>query len=555
MDFPSTDERSEMRSIILSLALLGVVSNCFGQQGAGAVTRERPNILIMLADDLGFSDLGCYGAEVIQTANLVALAKHGVRFTQFYSAGRGCPTRASLLTGLYAHQTDVGQMLIDFQVPGYRGNLNRECATLAERLGSAGYQTYMAGKWSLTRHVDADAPKHTWPRQRGFDQFFGTLLGAGSYFQPATLARGNEFVGQKENADFYYTEAIGQETVSMLDRAVKNPAPFFMFVSFTAPHWPLHARPVLLDAYRGKFYMGWDELREKRYQRMIAMRILNPYWRLSPRDPRVLSWFDAPFKDWHQRRMEAYAAQVESMDQAVGKILEKVKQLGRDQNTLVMFLSDNGASGEEILPSWSGPHIPLKTSKGVGVLVGNNPQVMPGDEGTYQSYGVPWANVSNTPFRSYKGSCYEGGIAVPLIVRWPAVIRPGLATGDVTREIAHVIDVAATCYDAAGVPYPQVHEGHRIKPLEGTTLLPALLGKEMPLRPLFFEHEGSRAVRYGKWKLVAANGGAWELYDMSADRTETTNVAEQNPTVVEKMVALYDEWANRVGVQPWRSDQ
>lgn len=544
-----------MRSMLLCLAVLGVASSSYAQPGAGAVTRERPNILILVADDLGFSDLDCYGAEVIEAANLSALSKQGTRFTQFYSAGRGCPTRASLLTGLYAHQTDVGHMMIDFQMPGYRGNLNRECATLAEILGSAGYQTFMAGKWHLTRHVDERAPNYNWPRQRGFDHFFGTILGAGNYFEPATLTRGNEFIGQKENADFYYTEAIGQEAVSMLDKAVENPAPFFMYVPFTAPHWPLHARQLLVDAYRGKFYMGWDELRLKRHQRMIDMGIVHRYWKLSPRDPRVLPWFDAPFKEWHERRMEVYAAQVQSMDQAVGKILEKVKQLGREQNTLVMFLSDNGAGAEEILPDWTGSHIPKKTSKGVAVRVGNDPQTMPGDEATYQSYGVPWANVSNTPFRSYKGSCYEGGIAVPLIVRWPAVIRPTLATGDLTREVAHIIDLAATLYDVAGVAYPKVYSGHPINPLEGTSLLPALLGKEMPLRPLFFEHEGNRAVRYGKWKLVAATGGSWELYDMNADRTETADVAGQNSAVVEKMVALYDEWAKRVGVQPWQTGE
>jgi arylsulfatase len=540
-----------MRIAILCLAILGFASSSRAQPGTGAATTQRPNILIVVADDLGFSDLNCYGAEVIETPNLTALAKSGVRFTQFYSAGGGCPTRASLLTGLYAHQTGVGQTLVDYKAPGYRGNLNDRCATIAERLASAGYQTFMAGKWGLTLHVDERSPQHNWPLQRGFDHYFGTLLGAGDYFNPATLSRGNELVGRKENADFYYTEAIGQEAVSMLDKAVQNPAPFFLYVSFTAPHWPLHARPVLLDAYRGRFAMGWDELRAKRHQRMIDMGIIHRYWKLSARDPRVLAWFDVPFKDWHQRRMEAYAAQVESMDQAVGKILEKVKQLGRDQNTLVMFLSDNGAGGEEILPGASGPEIPRKTSRGVAVQVGNDPQTMPGDEGTYQSYGVPWANVSNTPFRSYKGSCYEGGIAVPLVIRWPAVIRPSLATGDITREIAHAIDVAATCYDVAGVPYPQRHDGHAIEPLEGTSLLPAFLGKEMPLRPLFFEYEGNRAARYGKWKIVALNRASWELYDMNADRTETTDVAGQNAAVVGRMSSLYDEWATRVGVQPW----
>ena len=544
-----------MRFVIFCVAILGFASSGLAQPGTGAVTTQRPNVLIMVADDLGFSDLNCYGSDVISTPNLTALANSGLRFTQFYSAGRGCPSRASLLTGLYAHQTDMGHMTIDFKVRGYRGNLNRECATIAERLGSAGYQTFMAGKWHLTMHADEHAPQFDWPRQRGFNQFFGTILGAGSYFDPATLSRGNEFVGQKEDADFYYTEAIAEESVAMLDKAVDNPAPFFLYVSFTAPHWPLQARPTLLKSYRGRFAMGWDELRARRYQRMIDMGIIHRNWRLSPRDPRVLSWFDVPFKDWHQRRMEAYAAQVESMDQAVGRILEKVKQLGREQNTLVLFLSDNGAGGEEILPDWTGPHIPEKARNGVTVQVGNDPQTLPGDETTYQSYGVPWANVSNTPFRAYKGACYEGGIAVPFIVRWPAAIHPRLATGDVTREIAHVIDVAATCYDVAGVPYPKSHEGRAIQPLEGASLLPAFLRKEMPLRPLFFEHEGNCAARYGRWKLVAANQAAWELYDMNADRTETANLAESNAEVVKKMVSLYEKWAARVGVQPWNTGQ
>ncbi len=549
-----------MRSTILCLAILGFASTGYAQPGTGAVTTERPNILLVVADDLGFSDLGCYGAEVIETPNLNALSKHGIRFSRFYSAGRGCPSRASLLTGLYPHQTDVGHMMHDYRVPGYRGNLNDECATIAERLGSAGYQTFMAGKWNLSLHVAEHAPKHSWPRQRGFDQFFGTNMRAGNYFHPAMLTRGVESIGQKENADFYYTEAIADEAILMLDKAERNPDPFFAYVSFTAPHWPLHARPVLLNAYRGRFSMGWDDLRAKRHQRMIDMDILERPWPLSPRDPRVLPWFETPFKDWHQRRMEAYAAQVESMDHAVGKILEKVKQLGREQNTLVLFLSDNGAAGEEILAEWRGLKIsdldiPEKTSKGVAVIVGNDPQTMPGGEATYQSYGVPWANVSNTPFRSYKGSCYEGGIAVPLIVRWPAVIRPTRSTGDITREIGHVIDIAATCYDCAGVPYPQVHEGHPIKPLEGTSLLPALLGEEMPLRQLFFEHEGNRAFRWGRWKIVSAAGGSWELYDMGADRTESTNVAAQNAANVETMSTIYDEWAGRVGVQPWRTGE
>ena len=233
-------------------------------------------------------------------------------------------------------------------------------------------------------------------------------------------------------------------------------------------------------------------------------------------------------------------------------LLEKVKQIGRERNTLVMFLSDNGAGAEEILSDWQGIHIPKKTTKGLAVSVGNDPQTMPGGEETYQSYGVPWANVSNTPFRLYKSYCHEGGIAVPLIVRWPEVIQPSLATGDLTREIGHAIDIMATCCDVAGVAYPSIHAGYRIKPLEGVSLLPAFLGKEMPMRPVFFEHEGNRAVRYGRWKLVAVAGGRWELYDMNADRTENFNLAEKEPDVVGKMASLYDQWAARVGVEPWQ---
>ena len=541
-----------MRRLLMCLAILGLGGDAPAEPATGAVTKERPNILLIVADDLGYSDLGCYGAEVIMTPNLNRLATEGLRFTQFYSAGRGCPTRAALLTGLYAHQTGVGHTTIDFGLAGYRGNLNRQCATIAQLLGAAGYQTAMVGKWHLTRHVGRQGPDHTWPRQRGFDDFYGTLLGAGSYFDPVTLMRENEFVGQIENADFYYTEAIGEQAAAMLDRAKDIAAPFFLYVAFTAPHWPLHARKNILDSYAGRFYMGWDELRAKRHQRMIDMGIVHRYWKLAPRDRRVLPWTEAPLRAWHQRRMEAYAAQVDSMDRAVGAILEKVNQIGRAESTLVMFLSDNGAGAEEILADWRGLHIPKKTTRGLAVSAGNDPQTMPGGEETYQSYGVPWANVSNTPFRLYKSYCHEGGIAVPLIVRWPEVIQPSLATGDLTREIGHAIDIMATCCDAAGGAYPSNHAGHRIKPLEGVSLLPAFLGKELPMRPIFFEHEGNRAIRYGRWKLVATAGGSWELYDMNADRTENFNRAEREPGVVGKMASLYDEWAARVGVAPWQ---
>ncbi len=507
----------------------------------------RPNILLIVADDLGFSDLRCYGSEIV-TQNLDELAVGGLRFTQFYSAGRGCPTRASLLTGLYPHQTGLGHMMDDWQRPGYRGNLTRECATIAEVLGEAGYQTMMAGKWHLSRHTGSRDPKHTWPVARGFDKFFGTICGAGSYFDPATLTRGTE--SSPPAGDFYYTDAIGEQAGRFLEEAGRSDRPFFLYVAFTAPHWPLHARPEDLARYRGHYATGWDALREKRHKRMIRLGVVRAEWPLAPRDSRVLPWFDVPdiYRRWHERRMEVYAAQVDRMDQSVGRILEKVEQIGRTENTLVMFLSDSGASGEEILANWRELGIPEKTRAGRAVQVGNNPNIMPGTEDTFQSYGVPWANVSNTPFRLYKRWVHEGGIATPLIVSWPAMIRNG---GGLVHEPGHVVDMMATCCDVAGVRYPARLGGYRIPPTEGASLKPLFLGGTRQRGPMFWEHEGNRAVREGKWKLVGWFQGEWQLYDMEADRTEMNNLAEKNPTLVKFMVRLYDDWAERAQVEPW----
>jgi arylsulfatase len=439
-------------------------------------------------------------------------------------------------------------MMNDFRRPGYRGNLTRSSATIAELLKEAGYQTMMAGKWHLSRHSGSGGPKHTWPASRGFEKFFGTIVGAGSYFDPVTLTRGDQFSPAK--GDFYYTDAISEQAARFLEEAGRSDRPFFLYVAFTAPHWPLHVRPEDLARYRGQYALGWDALREKRHQRMIRLGIVRSEWPAAPRDPRVLPWFDVPdgYRRWHERRMEAYAAQIDRMDQGVGRILEKLEQIGRTENTLVMFLSDNGASGEEILANTQGLDAPEKTRAGRVVQVGNNPRVMPGTEDTYQSYGVPWASVSNTPFRLYKRWVHEGGIATPLIVSWPAEIRNG---GGLVHEPGHVVDVMATCCDVAGVPYPSLFAGYRIPPTEGVSLKPLFLGGTRRRGPIFWEHEGNRAVREGKWKLVAWSQGPWQLYDMEADRTEMSDLAEKNPTLVTFMSRLYDDWAKRVQVEPW----
>ncbi len=516
--------------------------------GAQIAAHERtPNIVIILADDLGYSDVSCFGGE-ISTPNIDRLAKDGLRLTQFYNCGQDSPTRAALLTGLYPHQVGMGHSTTDFRQPGYRGNLSRECATLAELLGQGGYQTMMVGKWHLTPHIAPAGPKHTWPVERGFERFYGTIHGAGSYFAPITLCRGSQFLDEKD-PDFYYTERIAHHAGMFLEQAARGNNPFFLYVAFTAPHFPLHAPAGAIERQRARYAMGWDEVRKTRFQRMQAMGILKPHWKPTTIDERVGPWELNQLRAWQQRRMEVYAAQVDLMDRAVGSILESLRQMGAEQNTLVMFLSDNGASADEIMPNWRGAGIPKETRAGRAVQLGNQPSVMPGDEDTYQSYGIAWANVSNTPFRLYKGAVHEGGISTPLIVRWPAALRRG---GRMNDQIGHVIDIVPTCLEAARVRYPSAYQGRSIPPLEGRSLLPVLRGETRADDKLYWEHAGNRAVRDGKWKLVARHRGAWELYDMEADRTETDNLADRFPVVVENMAAHYAAWAKRVGVLPWR---
>ena len=507
-----------------------------------------PNIVLILADDLGFSDLGCYGSEIF-TPNLDKLAKNGLRFTQFYNCGRCCPTRASLLTGLYPHQAGVGHMMNDYRRPGYRGNLNKQCATIAQLLKTAGYQTMMCGKWHVSRYVDPGGPKFNWPVQRGFDKFYGTIHGGGSYFDPATLCRGSQFLGRPKNQDYYYTDAISDRAAEYVERAAAGDKPFFLYVAYTAPHWPLHVPRVMLSRYRAKYALGWDTLREQRHRRMIALGIVDRRWPLSPRDPRVRAWELNAYKSWQQRRMEVYAAQIDVMDQGIGRILEKIRQVGVERNTLVMFLSDNGGCAEEVASSWKGLHIPKTTRSGRSVQVGNSPNMTPGGEDTYQSYGLAWANASNTPFRLYKHWVHEGGIATPLIVRWPEVIRDG---GGLTHQVGHVIDVMPTCLQAAKIVYPKLFQGLKLLPSEGKSLIPIFRGQTRQQSVHFWEHEGNRAVRDGKWKLVSRHRGTWELYDVETDRTELNDLAAKFPVIVQDLARSYQAWAKRCNVEQWK---
>jgi arylsulfatase len=508
----------------------------------------RPNIIVVLADDMGISDAGCYGGE-ITTPNLDRMARRGVRFTQFYNTARCCPSRASLLTGLYPHQAGIGHMMEDRGFPAYRGDLNRRSVTIAEALRPAGYQTLMCGKWHVT---PVNQSKHNWPLQRGFDRFYGTIHGAGSFFDPVTLTRDNEPVAP-ESESYYYTDALSDQAVRFIGDAAGKPAPFFLYLAYTSPHWPLHALEDDVAKYRGRYKRGWDSLRVERHRRMIDMGVVDKRWPMTPRDSRVPAWEDAPNKPWQERRMEVYAAQIERMDTGIGRVLAKLRELAIEDNTLVLFLCDNGGCAEELSPVPPGKrrslHVPEKTRDGRVVREGNVPSIMPGADDTYQSFGIGWANASNTPFRLYKHWVHEGGIATPLIAQWPSRIRNG---GGLRHEPGHVIDIMATCLDVAGARYPEVHAGERIQPLEGKSLLPVLDSKvRQGHTEIYWEHEGNRAVRQGRWKLVSQWQGKWELFDLVADRTEMNNLVESQAAKAEELSGKYDTWAAKCQVEPW----
>ena len=481
---------------------------------------ERPDVLIIIADDIGYSDFGCYGGE-IETPNIDKLAAGGVRFTQYHTENMCAPTRATLLTGRY-------------QIRGFSSPDN---VTIPEALATAGYRSCMSGKW----HCTDDTPGPSRPLERGFDRFFGTPMGCGSFFAPLGLSRDGESAEHEwqDNADFYYTDAISDTAASYIEQTPTD-TPLFLYVAYTAAHWPLHARPDDIRRYSGKYSMGWDRLRELRLRRMKELGVIDPQVELSPRHPDVPAWEDEPHQAWQERRMEVYAAQIHRMDVGIGKILDKLESAGRLENTLVMLTIDNGGCHVEYDPQRTGQFLNETTRDGRQLKAGNLPDVMPGAEETWQSYGYGWANASNTPFRLFKQYDHQGGIRVPLIVHWPNMMTEG---GRVTDQLAHVIDFLPTVLDAADVEYPHAYEGRPISPADGRSLLP-ILRNEKPEQheALFWSHSKGRAVRQGRWKLVAKNKQPWELYDIEADPTEVNNLAATEPSHVTQLESLWNEW-------------
>ncbi|MDB5015106.1 MAG: Arylsulfatase [Daejeonella sp.] len=555
----------DLRYLGALLLLLFVNNKSIAQ--TSALKKNKPNIIIILADDSGYSDLGCYGGE-INTPNLDLLANGGLRMNSFYNASRCCPTRASLLTGLYPHTAGIGNMTTDQKQPGYRGSLTSNTVTIAQLLKNEGYQTGMVGKWHISETQPLpDAEKQlqwlnhkiqdkdfgdtlSYPTHKGFQKYYGNIWGVVDYFDPFSLVNGTTPV-KNVPKDFYFTNAIGDSSAAYIREFSAKKAPFFMYVAFTAPHWPLQALEKDIKKYENTYKKGWEYIREQRYQKMIKLGLIDP-------EKVALSQFMFSQKEWGSnkdsvwdaRAMAVHAAMVDCLDQNVGKLINELKRTGELENTLIMFLSDNGASAER--PEIFGPGFDRSgtTRNGEKISFPVNKDVLPGPQNTHAGIGPQWANVSCTPFRYWKSKEHEGGIATPFIAYWPKMIKAQKAVNNVP---AHVIDLMATCLDISGAKYPGTFEGNTITPTPGKSLIPVFTGKikDQLHDELFWEHNGAAALRQGDWKIVKVDAKEkWELYNLAEDRSETSNLAAKFPEKVNQMQLKWNQLANKYVVFP-----
>jgi len=515
-------------STLTVLVLATVLSQTVTTNSLGAET--RPNIVIIMADDMGYSDLGCYGGE-IRTPNLDRLAGGGLQFTNFYSENMCWVSRAAMLTGVY-HKTSM-----------VNNSLHPHCPTLAEALRRNGYQTAMSGKWHL-----AGKPYHIFPVDRGFDQFYGILGGAASFFAPAHLSRNRKNVESeaREDPDYYFTHAISHEAEQMIRRAATT-KPLFLYVAYTAAHWPLHATEEDIKAYQGHYAMGWDALRKQRLAKMKKLGIVSNELQLSPRHAIVPAWKDEPHKPWQQRRMEVYAAQVTAMDRGIGRIVEALKETKRFENTLILFTIDNGGCHVEYGPTRKGDYLPEQTRDGRPVRPGNLPDIMPGPEDTYQSYGYGWANASNTPYRMFKQFDHEGGVRTPMIAHWPRGIA---SKGRLVPTVSHLIDIMPTVLEVTRAGQPRSEREERVIKMDGHSLASTFRGQPMAgHETLFFHHAKGRALRHGQWKIVSQNKKPWELYNLDDDPLELHDLADSMPKKVMLLEGIWQSESRRLAKQ------
>lgn len=511
---------------------------------------EKPNIIVILADDMGYSDIGCFGGE-ISTPNIDNLAANGVRFTQFYNAARCCPTRASLMTGIYPHECGIGDMTHNTAGPGYLGYLNDSCTTIPEVLSKAGYSTGIAGKWH------AGTLKPSWPENRGFqksycihnwvDSYFKVLKTCevyenGKVFIPETADPG-DYDPQPGNKEWYTTDVFARKAMEHIDQAIDEGKPFFEYLAFNAPHWPLEAHDDVIRKYLDKYNDGYEVLREEKYKKMKQMGVIPAYWELPEQNTPEWGQLSDSAKINTCFRRAIYAAQVEILDENVGKLVGHLRGKGVLHNTLIFFLSDNGCSPEPEGTDF-GYQWPNNTRLNYTGWRKNSGR-------TSASQGRVWAITSNTPFRKYKRFTYEGGISTPLIVHWPdGITNPGRASS----HVGHLFDIMATCIDLSGSEYPKTRNDVPVIPARGISLKNVLKEKENKDHGfLFWEHEGHGAVRKGKWKLVSDKSldeSFWELYDLENDRTETKNLRDEQPEVFKELKTLWEQTAYSIKAWP-----
>lgn len=481
----------------------------------------------MMADDMGYSDIGCYGGE-IETPNLDRLASEGIRVTQFMNNSKSAPTRASLLTGIHAIEAGCSG------APAQMVN----SLTFAELLKTAGYNTWMTGKWHAKEH----------PVARGFDHFYGCCSGASNYFEPkknSPFMRDGERIDPitEENRNSYYTtDTYTSEAIDLLERYRNDPTPFLLYVGYNAPHYPLQAWQEDIDKYRGKYMVGWDEIRRQRFERQRKMGIVPPSAKLSDREPDVPAWESFEAKEAAEITMATYAAMVDRLDQNIGRLLSKLEEIGKSDETIVIFLSDNGANTEGEM--WDGI----------------DPKGSPDLRTSQAKQGGEWANASNTPFRRYKRHTHNGGIVTPFIVRWSG---SKLKPGTILHKPAHIVDIYPTFAELAGAKHPEGEQWNiepqkglksswEVAPLSGVSLLPMIeRGEDLAREYIMGYFQGARVVRSGDWKAVSDGGDGtvqhmydyeWELYNISKDPAECNNVVAKNPKIIQRLDKAYREW-------------
>lgn len=488
-----------MRFCLLTL-LVGVT---FGLSTRAA--DERPNIVLVMVDDMGFSDLGCYGGE-IETPNLDRLAKEGLRFTQFYNCAKCETTRATLLSGRYHPEVGIGKL--------------NNCITIAEGMKLGGYTTLMTGKWHQA----------STPVDRGFDRYFGHLSGACNFFTGDNTFRLDDEKFDVPAKGFYTTDANTDYAIEFLDEADKD-QPFFLYIAYNAPHYPLHAPEAEVRKYRGKYKIGWDALRRQRHARMKELGVVDADWPLSPRPDNVPAWDELTDAEQDQQdlMMAAYAGMIDRVDQNIGRLFEQLKEIGEYENTLFLFLSDNGAC-----PFQRTTRVTLEQN------------LMPWDPASYWTYDQRWAHACNTPFREYKRNQHEGGISTPLIAHWPKGIDKA---GAITHQPGHLVDIMATCLDLAKVEYPEGYNGKPVGPARGKTLAPIFAGEQRePHDALLFTFYGTHnAARAGEWKLVNKDAGKWELYNLERDRTELNDLSQSEPEKLRELKQRWEQLSKEVG--------